>query len=96
MKKPAFFLLAILALAGILNCFVIEPAFANKDAVMHIESTDETDCCLIHCSMCQQWVVSAHLMFIHDVRLLDTSALESILSDPDSPPVSIFHPPLAF
>lgn len=94
MKRTLLFIFAFVALAGILNCAVIEPAFACKDEVVHSEQSGDSNCCFIHCSMHHQWVASSTIQLKHNIAVADFIPA-SFDFHHDSPAGSIFHPPLA-
>jgi hypothetical protein len=88
-------LLALFALAGILNCALIEPAFAYKDEAAHSESSEEdSDCCFIHCSMHYQWLAANSSALFHDAAPFTDYIPVSSTFRVDSPLEPIFHPPL--
>ncbi len=95
MKKHIFFILGIFALVGILNCTLIEPAFACKDEVTHSEQAGDSDCCFIHCSMHHQWFASGTSTLFHNFSCSADFISASVTFHLDTPPGSIFHPPLA-
>ena len=95
MKRTILFIFSLVALIGILNCVLIEPAFAYQDQAAHPEYNEDSDCCFIHCATCHQWVPSTPLTVTHNVQPLDVSIPESPSFHPDSPVGAIFHPPIA-
>ena len=94
MKKTFWFLFIFAALAGILNCALIEPAFACKDEIPHSDS-EETECCFIHCSMHHQWAPSSSTVLLHQTAFSGNYIPAASTFRVDSPIEPIFHPPLA-
>ncbi|MDP3920372.1 MAG: hypothetical protein Q8R76_06165 [Candidatus Omnitrophota bacterium] len=95
MKKGILVLFSLVALLGILNCVLIEPAFACKDEAPHSEQSGDSDCCFIHCSMHHQWVTAGATALTFNSASAGDYVLNSNTFQPDSPVASIFHPPLA-
>ena len=95
MKRPILFIFALIALAGVLNCMLIEPAFACKDEAAHSEQSGDSDCCFIHCSMHHQWVTSGSSTLFHNALSSADYIPAGNTFHHDSPSGSIFHPPLA-
>ena len=97
MKPRKLLILAsVVALFGILNCVLIEPALTYKDEVPHSESNEDSDCCFIHCSLHHQCIPSQSSALTHPVLLSGGLVSASIAFHLDSPVGTIFHPPLAF
>lgn len=91
-KRLFIFCFTFAALVGILNCTVIEPAFAYDN---HCESAcqEETNCSSCH-FLHHQW---AGFQKSTDISgLLQVTFLSSELNNliPESPQGSIFHPPI--
>lgn len=91
-KKIFLIFITLFALIGILNCTVIEPAFAYDN---HCESAcqDETNCSSCH-FLHHQW---AGFQKSEDISgLLQVTFLSLELNNliPESPQGSIFHPPI--
>jgi hypothetical protein len=78
-----------------LNCVLIEPAFAYQDTASHSESNEDSECCFIHCSACHQWLLSQSSALPQPVWLSGDFIAASLALHYDSPAGSIFHPPLA-
>lgn len=93
MKKTILIVFAIVTLAGIFNCTIIEPAFAYQDECA-ANCQDTT-----HCSACHfthhQWVNSQNL--VPDVSLLPARVISLEMQNVvlESPQGSVFHPPIA-
>lgn len=97
MRKTALIIFAGIALAGILSCAVIEPAFAFQDAAAHSDYHDvDTDSCFIHCSVHHQWTNADASIIIPHVLSFENVIPEINSEYRHSPDRSIFHPPLAF
>jgi len=96
MKKVAYYTLALIALIGLLNCSLIEPAFACKESLSHSTASDDLDCCFIHCSIHHQYVSASSSEFPATTN--QSNPFVSLHLDLHSDPAlgSIFHPPLAF
>ena len=93
-RKTLILLLAFVALAGIINCMMIEPVLAYKEDPA-VSQTDEAHCCFICHSMHHQWISSAASTFFPNlVPSQDAFPLTTDLRI-DPLPASIFHPPLA-
>ncbi len=91
---PIFF--ALLALTGLANCVLLEPALAYQDEAMHSDSAaEDSDCCFIHCAICHQWTISDDQILTHPNSLSNTALFEDISFYRGSVSGSIFHPPLA-
>jgi len=60
-KKTLILLLAFIALAGIINCMVVEPAFAYKEDSADTQQ-DEAHCCFICHSVHHQWAPASNGM----------------------------------
>ena len=95
MKNVAYIFLALVALIGILNCALIEPAFAFKEEASHASSSTDFDCCFFHCSMHHQWISASTSKFA--ANNLQSNQFVHFRLDLHSDPVlgSIFRPPLA-
>lgn len=94
MKKIWITSFAFVALLGILNCALLEPAFACKDEATHSEQSGDSDCCFIHCSMHHQWVVSSAALLNHNILNLHHAFSAAFSFTPDPPLGSIFRPPV--
>ena len=94
MKKALVCLFAFVALVGIINCVVIEPAHAYKEDKA-VSSTDDAKCCFFCCSLHHQWLplTPGLKVFTNLTAMLFVSPAFSFAPDP--PAGSIFHPPLA-
>ncbi len=93
MKKGLRVLFAVIALFGIMNCFVLEPALAAHQEIS-CTSDDGCDDCFLCCSFHHQLVPSTPVQFspVSPVSaFIETAAITPI----DAPSFSIFHPPLA-
>lgn len=93
MRKKTFLLfLAYVALAGIINCVVVEPAFAGKEDGAAAQQ-DESHCCFICHSSHHQWVPAGNGMHLPAPFVkADFIAIEGSFY-PGSFSASIFHPP---
>ena len=95
MKRAFVGLMAFVALAGLINCVVIEPAHAHKDDKAVSSSAENSKCCSFCCSVHHQWLPSTLSVkaFTNLIAMLFIPAALSFAPDP--PTGSIFHPPLA-
>ena len=93
MKRILIGLIAFVALAGMLNCVVLEPAHAyNEDKVVS-DTSDDSECCFFCCSVHYQWLPSTPSLKVL-TRLFAMLFIPSAFSfTPDPPTGSIFHPP---
>lgn len=84
-----------MALAGLINCVVIEPAHAYKEDKAVSSSADDSKCCFFCCSIHHQWLPSTPglKVFTNLTAMLLVSPAFSFAPDP--PTGSIFRPPLA-
>ncbi len=95
MRKGYIWILAIVALLGMANCVLVEPAFAcDEDAAAC--SMPDCQCCLTCNSASHQWATpqSAHSISIH--CLSHSISIPSLAIPVDPPLGSIFHPPTPF
>ncbi len=93
MKKSFHILFALVALLGIVNCLVLEPALAfQKETVC--ASDDGCDDCFVCCAMNHQILPSPAIQFL-PVNAVSRYIPASFSISLDSPSFSIFHPPLA-
>jgi len=93
MKKFALFVFGVVALVGMLNCTIIEPAFAYQDECA-ATCQDATHCSLCHFSH-HQWVNPQNLasaVSLLPARVISLEMQNVVL---ESPQGSIFHPPIA-
>lgn len=94
-KKVILIIVAFVALAGILNCVLIEPAFAYKEDFA-ANQKDEAHCCFICHSSHHQWIagnISSDIPYLVPAGPPVLQELQCLI---DPPAESIFHPPLAF
>lgn len=92
MKKTIRILFSLIALAGVINCFLLEPALAfHEDAVC--VSPDGCDDCLVCCSFNHQAIPLVTDPFTH-AHQVSVFIEMSLFTRFDSPSFSIFHPPL--
>lgn len=94
-KKAVLIIIAFVALVGILNCVMIEPALAYKEDPA-ASQTDEAHCCFICHSSHHQWIVSSISSDFPYLVLTGPTVLQELQFLIDPPAGSIFHPPLAF
>ena len=93
-SRMVFRIIAFIALIGISNCVLIEPALAYKDDSA-LSRDDEAHCCLLCSSMHHQWISSGHSPFTPAILALDAIILLNLSLRIEPFPDSIFHPPLA-
>lgn len=93
-KKIFLVLIAIVALVGILNCVMIEPALAYKEDPA-ASQTDKAHCCFICHSSHHQWIASSISSDFPYLVLTGSPVLQELQFLIDPPAGSIFHPPLA-
>ncbi len=95
MKKTFVVIFGLMALMGMMNCFLLEPALAVKEQ-FSLDQTEDSDCCFLCCSTHHQWVSPLSLDFLPSLfQSADVVPSNlSLYSDPARG--SIFHPPLAF
>jgi hypothetical protein len=92
-KKTFLLALAFVALAGIINCTVIEPAFAYQEDEAACQTENEAHCCFI-CSPAQhQWISSTSALAPHQMIRADRFSFPQTDYPIDPPLRSIFHPP---
>jgi hypothetical protein len=94
-KRLFIFLFAFLALTGIINCTLLEPAFAYKEDTAACASDNDSDCCFICCTMHHQWLSPAGASVYHRLVLSDNLLALPFTVQMDPPLGSIFHPPTA-
>ena len=94
MKRILIGLMAFVALIGLINSVVIEPAHAYKEDKAVSGSADDSKCCFFCCSIHHQWLSSTPSLkvFTNLTAILVVSPGFSFVPDP--PAGSIFHPPL--
>ncbi|OGW81067.1 MAG: hypothetical protein A2Z83_01575 [Omnitrophica bacterium GWA2_52_8] len=92
MKKNLRIFLAVAALSGIINCFVVEPAIAVQEETVCL-SDDGHDCCFVCCSFNHQILQSSSASFSPSMGLSGFVSSSSPVR-PDVPVKTIFHPPL--
>ncbi len=93
MHRNVCFLFAFIALMGMINCFILEPALAGHEETVCM-TPDGCDDCMVCCSFNHQIIPSITVPFspIHEISLfIETDSVTHL----DSPSFSIFHPPLA-
>lgn len=95
MKKFALFAFGVIALVGMINCTIIEPAFAYKDECTTTSCQDENHPCFICHSCHHQWVGSQNLISFSGLlpaTIVSHETAETVLNPPTG---LIFHPPIA-
>lgn len=92
-KKAFIASFAFVALIGIINCMVIEPAFAYKEDKAACQTSDETHCCFICHSGHHQWTSPATTSMAHRLVVSDHLLVLPFDVQIDPPLGSIFHPP---
>lgn len=96
MKIMLVRLLAVFALAGIVNAAVIEPVICLSHDSAATQQREGEDNCFVCQPSNYQWVnLASFQMQAVDVLLEDLVSLPTFPL-PDAPVSSIFHPPLAF
>jgi hypothetical protein len=93
-KQLVFRVIAFIALIGIFNCVLIEPALAYKDDPVESQN-EETHCCFICHSMHHQWLPSETSTVTLDAVSSQGAFWPTVDFHLDPLPASIFHPPLA-
>ncbi len=93
-KKIVLTLIALITLAGIINCVLIEPALAYKDDPA-VSQQEETHCCFICHSMHHVWISPEGSATIPSVLPALGALYLSFVLRIDPPVGSIFHPPLS-
>ncbi len=83
---------ALIALAGIFNCTMIEPAFAYKDDCT-ASCQDETHCSVCHFSN-HQWVNFPNSISFSGLLPATVVSHETIETALNPPTGLIFHPPI--
>jgi hypothetical protein len=92
-KKTFLLALAFIALAGIINCMVIEPAFAYQEDETACQTESETHCCFICNSAQHQWISSVPTLVAHQMVRSDKFSFSQTDYPGDPPLRAIFHPP---
>ena len=93
MKRILISIFTILALAGIINCTLVEPAFAYKDDPA-VAQEEESHCCSLCHSMHHQWVNPEDFENNLFPPVCAETLIAFIPSRIDPPAGSIFHPPI--
>src|SRR3989338_3068257 len=95
MKKHVLVLLAFVALFGVINCTLLEPALAYQEDKATSTETQTSDHCLLCCSMHHQWISQSSSEFA--INNHQSNQHIPLHFDLHSDPAigSIFHPPLA-
>lgn len=94
MKKGFLVLFSLIALIGIMNCVLLEPAFAYKDEAVHSESNEDSECCFIHCTTCHMWMTSQSSTSLYNASPAGDLIPGTLAFHHDSPAGSIFRPPI--
>ena len=93
-KREIISVIAFVALIGIFNCVLVEPAIAYKDDPV-VSQNEETHCCFICHSMHHQWLTPKTSTVSPDVIPSQGAFWPTDYFRLDPLPASIFHPPLA-
>jgi hypothetical protein len=93
-KRPILTIVAFIALAGILSCALIEPAFAYKEESATPQN-DEAHCCFICHSMHHLWIKSEATISLDGNAPIGRFLPSNPFAHHDPATGSIFHPPLA-
>ncbi len=94
MRKFLLFTFTFIALLGILNCALIEPAFAYREDESACQTNDNCDRCFICNSNHHQWIDTQNL--VNPSCLIPTTVISLEVKDMvlESPQGSIFRPPI--
>lgn len=92
MKKNVRVLFVLMALSGMMNCFLLEPALAAQEETVCL-SDDGCDCCFVCCSFSHQILQKTVVPFNPSMNI-SVFIPSSIPVPQDIPASSIFHPPL--
>lgn len=92
MKKGLRILFAFIALLGMANCFVLEPALAAHEESVCV-SPDGCDDCLVCCSFNHQ-IIPVTVSGLAPMHAISPFIEINSLTRFDSPSFPIFHPPV--
>jgi len=95
MRKGFVWFLALVALAGFINCVLVEPAFTCEEDVAGSVASDSHGCMVCNAAG-HQWIApySSALFFKPDLAHAVHIPFLEISAEP--PLESIFHPPTVF
>lgn len=93
MKKHLRLFLALFAVMGILNCFVLDPALASHHHEVCVSDDGCGDCFV--CSALNHQTFPAMSFEFSPESLVSALVAQSAVVVSDPPSSSIFHPPLA-
>ena len=94
MKKHVLVLLAFVALFGVINCALLEPALAYQEDKAASTETQTSDHCLLCCSAHHQWIPTSSTELITNNHQSSQFASFRLTFHTDPAIGSIFHPPL--
>jgi len=95
MRKGYVWIVAVVALLGMANCVLVEPAFACEDAAGTC-STPICHDCLVCGSAGHQWLAPQTSQLLSIPGLANAINISSVVIPVDPPFGSIFHPPTPF
>lgn len=92
--KNVIFIVAVIALVGIFNCVVVEPAYAQIHEHQETHEQESDGHCDVICHLSHHvWNVESQSILFEQPLVETQAVLHSIQAVPNPPVKGIFHPP---